>query len=132
MDDIIHLLDRAESDIRLLCKLSPTSVSICTTNRMSGEDLSNKCFIKPTALNDHEESHFYNKCFQSNCMSGLYARWISINDSTDITLDSNCRTLLPIHLMLGSCSINQSSVFCSRHNKTLDSCGNNNCTSVVR
>ena len=30
--------------------LSPTSVSICTTNRMSGEALSNKCFIKPKAM----------------------------------------------------------------------------------
>ena len=28
-------------------KLSPTSASICTTNRMLGEALSNKCFIMP-------------------------------------------------------------------------------------
>ena len=40
-------------------KLSATSISICTTNRMSGEALSNKCFIMLTALSDHKRSHFY-------------------------------------------------------------------------
>ena len=34
-------------------KLSPTSASICTTNRMLGEALSNKCFIMPKSLNDN-------------------------------------------------------------------------------
>ena len=37
-------------------KLSPISVSINTTNRMSGgEALSNKCFIIPQALNDNKK-----------------------------------------------------------------------------
>ena len=39
-------------------KLSPTSVSINTTNRMSSEALSNKCFIIPQALNDHKRKSF--------------------------------------------------------------------------
>ena len=34
-------------------KLSPTSASICTINRMLGEALSNKCFITPKSLNDN-------------------------------------------------------------------------------
>ena len=53
-------------------KLSPTSVSINTTNQMSGEALANKCFIMPQALNDHNKVIFMvkmfncqdNKCFQ--------------------------------------------------------------------
>ena len=60
---IIHLLDDA--------KLSPTSFSICTTNRMSGEVLSNKCFIMPKVLNNHkkvgrlwQEFSRSNKCFK--------------------------------------------------------------------
>ena len=40
-------------------KLSQTSVLINTTNRMSGEALSNKCFIMPHALNDHKKKSFY-------------------------------------------------------------------------
>ena len=39
-------------------KLSQTSVSINTTNRLSGEALSNKCFIMPQALNDHNKKSF--------------------------------------------------------------------------
>ena len=39
-------------------KLSPTSASICTTNRMSGEALSNKCFIMPKSLNDNIKTEF--------------------------------------------------------------------------
>ena len=40
-------------------KLSPTSVSICTTNRMSGKALSNKWFIMPKALNDRKKKSFF-------------------------------------------------------------------------
>ena len=44
-------------------KLSPTSVSINTTNQMSGETLSNKWFIMPQALNDHnKKSCLWLKC----------------------------------------------------------------------
>ena len=39
-------------------KLSPTSVSINTTNRMLGEALSNKSFVMPQALNDHNKKSF--------------------------------------------------------------------------
>ena len=39
-------------------KLSPTSASICTTNRMLGEALSNKCFIMPKSLNDNIKIEF--------------------------------------------------------------------------
>ena len=37
-------------------KLSPISASICTTNRMLGEALSNKCFIMPKSLNDNTKN----------------------------------------------------------------------------
>ena len=68
-------------------KLSPTSVSI-NTNRMSGEALSNKCFIMPQALNDYKTKSFlWLKCsiakitnvFSELHMLGLYAQWISLN-----------------------------------------------------
>ena len=39
-------------------KLSPTSASICTTNRMLGEALSSKCFIMPKSLNDNIKIEF--------------------------------------------------------------------------
>ena len=39
-------------------KLSPTSVSVNITHRTSGEALSNKCFIIPQALNDHDKKSF--------------------------------------------------------------------------
>ena len=39
-------------------KLSQTSVSINTTNQLSGEALSNKCFTMPQALNDHNKKSF--------------------------------------------------------------------------
>ena len=37
-------------------KLSSTSASICTINRMIGKALSNICFIMPKSLNDNIES----------------------------------------------------------------------------
>ena len=39
-------------------KLGPTSASFCTTNRMLGEDLSNKCFIMPKSLNGNIKKEF--------------------------------------------------------------------------
>ena len=39
-------------------KLSPISASICTTSRMLGEALSNKCFIMPKSLNDNKKIEF--------------------------------------------------------------------------
>ena len=87
---IIHLLDRAQSDIRFVVQmetdsLSPTSSSFCITSRMSGDVLSNKCFIMPKALNNHERvsllrpnvSSFNKQIFSTNlfvifvCVMGL-------------------------------------------------------------
>ena len=75
--DNIHLLDSPSLTFDLLCrsrlmldeaKLSPTSASICTTNRMLGEAQSNKCFIMPKSLNDNikTESCSDDKHFQIN------------------------------------------------------------------
>ena len=53
---IIHLLDSAEPDIRFVVQIEAdvgrSEASICTTNRMLGEALSNKCFIMLESLND--------------------------------------------------------------------------------
>ena len=68
-------------------KLSPTSASICTPNRMLGEALSNKCFIMPKSLNDKIKklsllgqilSCSDDKHFQVNYILNTHARWISI------------------------------------------------------
>ena len=67
-------------------KLSPTSVSICTTNQMIGEALSNKCFIMPKSLNNNIENSVCfgqifscsdDKYFQVNYIPNTHARWIS-------------------------------------------------------
>ena len=67
-------------------KLSPTSASICTTNRMLGEALSNKCFIMPKSLNNNIENSVClgqifscsdDKYFQVNHIPNTHARWIS-------------------------------------------------------
>ena len=67
-------------------KLSPTSASICTTNRMLGEALSNKCFIMPKSLNDNIKNWVCfgqilscsdDKHFQDNYILNTCARWIS-------------------------------------------------------
>ena len=53
-------------------KLSPTSVSINTTNRMSGEALSSKCFIMPQALNDYKKKSFLrSKCSIAKITNGF-------------------------------------------------------------
>ena len=72
-EDILHFLDRAESDIRFAVQMEA----------YVGRSLA---FLKFNSSN--------NKCFQVICMLGLYARWASFNGSTDFTLDSNCITLL--------------------------------------
>ena len=51
---ITTMVSMETGDISLLS----TSASICTINRMSGEALSNKCFIMPKALNDHRKKSF--------------------------------------------------------------------------
>ena len=53
---IIHLLDRAKSDIQFVLQieaswLCPMSVPVWTTNRLAGKALSNKCFM-PKELNN--------------------------------------------------------------------------------
>ena len=62
---IIHLLDSAEPDIRFVVQIeahvgqseAESNIAlICTTNRLLGEVLSNKCFIMPKLLNDDIES----------------------------------------------------------------------------
>ena len=89
--------------------LGPTSVSINTTNRMSGKALSNKRFIMPQALNNHKKNSFFLWSKYSiaditydfsNCMLGLHAKWISLNGSTGVTLDSNYISLVATSLTL--------------------------------
>ena len=67
-------------------KLSPTSASTCTTNRMLGEALSNKCFVMPKSLNDNIKNWVCfgqilscsdDKHFQVNYILNTHARWIS-------------------------------------------------------
>ena len=90
----IHLLDSAEPDIRFVVQIeadvglsfAPTSASICTTNRMLGEALPNKCFIMPKSPNDNIKNWVYfgqilscsdDKHFQVNYILNTHARWIS-------------------------------------------------------
>ena len=69
-------------------KLSPTSASICTTNRMLGEALSNECFIIPKSLNDYIQDYLvisktefvldkylatHDKHFQVNYLPNMHA-----------------------------------------------------------
>ena len=79
-----HFLDKAESDIRFVVQIEADigrskaesniiSQSICCiTNGMSGEALSNKCFIMPKVLKYKKVSRLWqkfnrsNKCFEGN------------------------------------------------------------------
>ena len=62
---IKHLLDRASPNIRFVV-LCPTSASICTTNRMSGSALSNKCI-----LSHHQVRMLINELYYSSASTDL-------------------------------------------------------------
>ena len=55
-EDLIYLILALNS---CRTELRPTSVSICTTDRMSGEALFSKCFIMPKVSSDRTKKTFF-------------------------------------------------------------------------
>ena len=67
-------------------KLNPTSVLICTTNRVLSKAMSNKCFIMLKSMNDNTENRVCfgqifscsdDKYCQVNYILNMHTRWIS-------------------------------------------------------
>ena len=68
-------------------KLSPTSALICTTNRMLGGALPNKCFIMPKSLNDNTKIELALDKYLAARMTNIFkliTYWIRTHDGSQI------------------------------------------------